>query len=142
MNRRLLNVENTPGSNGLRGGIKQYSSKTTTGPWLDTYGGPMGYKRGFHSADFQTEAQHAQLGVVARKPGEFGAGIPIIDNRDKSGNDMNATGTENWISNTKATHPNFGVIKKVNHFSMHYFDFYNFSFFQRSGGYGIQTFTT
>jgi hypothetical protein len=113
MNQRILNVDNGPGSNGLRGGIKQYSPKTTTGQWLDTYGGPMGYSRGFTSADFQTEAQHAQLGAIGKPRGEFGAEIPIVDNRDARGNNPNATGTETWISNTMATHPNFGTTKKV-----------------------------
>ncbi len=114
MNRRILNVDNGPGSNGLRGGIKQYSQKVTTGPWLDTYGGPMGYRRGFTCPDFQTEAQHAQLGVTLKPPGEFGAEIPAVETMDAKGNALNASyGTENWVSNTKATHPNFGVIKKV-----------------------------
>jgi hypothetical protein len=111
---RILNVDNGPGSNGLRGGIKEYSAKTMTGPWLDTYGGPMGYKRGFTTSDFRTEAQNAQLGVSGRENNEFGAGIPIMDSRDSRGNDLNACGTEHWQSNTKATHPDFGVINKVN----------------------------
>ena len=110
---RILNVDNGPGANGLRGGIKSYSPKTTTGPWLDTYGGPMGYKRGFTTSDFQTEAQHAQLGVARKPTGEFGAGIAVPESRDARGNDLKAVGTENWQSNTKATHPNFGVIRKV-----------------------------
>lgn len=113
MNKRILNVDNGPGSNGLRGGIKEYSPRTTTGPWLDTYGGPLGYKRGFTTSDFQTEAQHAQTGVGGRQSGYFGAGIPVIDARDSRGNNLNALGTESWVSNTQATHPNFGVIKKV-----------------------------
>jgi len=114
MNKRILNVDNGPGSNGLRGGIKQYSPQVTTGPWLDTYGGPLGYKRGFTTSDFQTEAQHAQLGVIKRPPGPFGAGIKVVDERDSRGNKLSALGTETWVSNTKATHPNFGVIRKVN----------------------------
>lgn len=113
MNKRVLNVDNGPGSNGLRGGIKQYSARTTTGPWLDTYGGPLGYKRGFTTSDFQTEAQHAQLGVIGRPSGPFGAGIPVLDARDSRGNRLDSVGTETWVSNTKATHPNFGVIRKV-----------------------------
>jgi hypothetical protein len=112
-NKRILNVDNGPGSNGLRGGIKQYSAKTTTGPWMDTYGGPSGYKRGFTSSDFQTEAQHAQLGAIGKPRGEFGAEIPFADTRDDKGNEHGASGTETWMSNTKATHPNFGVVRKV-----------------------------
>ena len=115
MNKRILNVDNGPGSNGLRGGIKQYSARTTTGPWLDTYGGPLGYKRGFTTSDFQTEAQHAQLGAIGRPSGPFGAGIPVIDARDSRGNRLDSIGTQTWVSNTKATHPNFGVIRKVIH---------------------------
>lgn len=67
---------NAAGSNGLRGGIKQYTPKTITGPWLEEIGGPSGFKRGFSSADYETEAQHAQKGVLAIKVGEYGAGLP------------------------------------------------------------------
>jgi hypothetical protein len=116
-NKRILNVDNGPGSNGLRGGIKQYSAKTTTGPWMDTYKGPSGYKRGFTSSDFQTEAQHAQLGAIGKPRGEFGAEIPFADTRDDKGNEHGASGTETWMSNTKATHPNFGVVRKVDDIS-------------------------
>mmetsp|Transcript_8513 Transcript_8513/g.14129 ORF Transcript_8513/g.14129 Transcript_8513/m.14129 type:complete len:352 (+) Transcript_8513:43-1098(+) len=110
---RILNVEG-PGANGLRGGIKQYSPKTTTGPWLDTYGGPVGYKRGFTTADFETEAQHAQIGAIANPPGRFGAGIALVDDRDKYGNDTKAGNDPNqWKSNATLTHPDFGdALKK------------------------------
>lgn len=69
--------DNGPGANGLRGGINTYSVKTIDGNWLEEYGGPSGYKRGFTSADFQTEAQHAQLGVTLKSAPEFGAEIPM-----------------------------------------------------------------
>jgi hypothetical protein len=53
-----------PGANGLRGGKPNYpSGKTAIGVWLDSKGGPSGYKRGFHSDDFETEGQHAQKGA-------------------------------------------------------------------------------
>lgn len=64
-----------PGSNGLRGGKKVYTDKTAIGHWMEEYGGPQGYQRGFHSIDFQTEAQHAQSGATQRIAPEFGAGI-------------------------------------------------------------------
>jgi hypothetical protein len=74
-----LRPDNGPGSNGLRGGINVYSAKTTTGPWLEAYGGPALYKRGFTSASFQTEAQFAQLGAIRNSSGEFGAGLPLSE---------------------------------------------------------------
>lgn len=64
-----------PGSNGLRGGKKNYSARTAVGSWLDECGGPQGYSRGFHDPDFLTEAQNLQLSVTNKKLGEFGAGI-------------------------------------------------------------------
>jgi hypothetical protein len=70
---------NGPGSNGLRGGIKVYSAKTTTGQWLEEYGGPSLYKRGFTTTDFQTEAQYAQLGVVRKSVPYFGSGLPLAE---------------------------------------------------------------
>jgi hypothetical protein len=108
----MLNVENGPGANGLRGGIKAYSAKVTTGQWLDTCGGPMGYKRGFTTSNFETEAQHAQLGVVAKAPGFYGAGIKIADQRDQYGNDTLKGNAEQWTSTMKGTHPDFSVMKR------------------------------
>ena len=64
-----------PGANGLRGGKKVYADKTAIGHWMEEYGGPQGYQRGFHSIDFQTEAQHAQSGATCKIAPEFGAGI-------------------------------------------------------------------
>ena len=111
---RVLNVDNGPGSNGLRGGIKEYNPKTATGQWMENYGGPIGYKRGFTSSDFITEAQHAQLGANPKPLTIYGAGIPIIDTRDEKGNElsMNLNATS-WVTNTKATHPNLGTLNKV-----------------------------
>jgi len=67
---------NGTGPNGLRGGIKTYNSKTITGPWLEEIGGPAGFKRGFSSAEYETEAQHAQKGIMTTKPPEYGAALP------------------------------------------------------------------
>jgi hypothetical protein len=67
---------NAAGPNGLRGGIKQFQPKTITGPWLEELGGPAGYKRGFTNADYETEAQHQQLGAFKQKFPDFGAGLP------------------------------------------------------------------
>jgi hypothetical protein len=53
-----------------------YSNKTVVGPWLDDLGGPAGYKRGFTTGEFETEAQHAQLGATLHLAPEFGAGLP------------------------------------------------------------------
>ena len=67
-----------PGANGLRGGRGSYpSGKTAIGVWLDSKGGPSGYKRGFHSGDFETTAQEAQKGAfVESKEDLFGAELP------------------------------------------------------------------
>lgn len=67
---------NAAGPNGLRGGIKMYSTKTITGPWLDELGGPAGYKRGFTTVDYQTECQHQQLGATLKQQPLYGAGLP------------------------------------------------------------------
>jgi hypothetical protein len=65
------------GANGLRG-KKVYSAKTACGPWLDAVGGPQGYRRGFTSSDFVTEAQAQQTGaLISTRPKEFGAGISV-----------------------------------------------------------------
>ena len=88
---------NGPGSNGLRGGIKSYSAKTTTGAWLEEYGGPALYKRGFTTSDFQTEAQFAQLGVVRKGPPGFGAGLPlaeVVQHKQTNAEIFNPTPTE------------------------------------------------
>lgn len=67
---------NAAGPNGLRGGIKTYTPKTITGPWFDALGGAAGYKRGFTTYEYETEAQHQQLGATLAKAPEFGAGLP------------------------------------------------------------------
>lgn len=74
---RKLRPDNGPGSNGLRGGIKTYSPKTTTGPWMEEFGGPALYKRGFSTSEFQTEAQYAQSGVLGQSYSNFGSGLPL-----------------------------------------------------------------
>lgn len=92
---------NASGPNGLRGGIKQFSNKTATGPWLENYGGAQGYKRGFSSADYQTEAQYAQLGATLKTTGYYGAELP--DTLEKSLNPFKYEGTQGpdaWKSNT------------------------------------------
>ena len=73
--------DNTPGSNGLRGGLKTYSIKTVTGNWLEDHGGTAGYRRGFTTPEFETESQHQQLGVTLRPPKDFGGDLPnnILD---------------------------------------------------------------
>ena len=67
-----------PGANGLRGGKPNYpSGKTAIGVWLDSKGGPSGYKRGFHTDDFETEGQHAQKGAhFDHKNVLYGAELP------------------------------------------------------------------
>lgn len=69
--------DNGPGANGLRGGSRNYSQKVQTGNWVENYGGPEDYKRGFSTADFETEGQHAQKGALLSGPAEYGAGLPL-----------------------------------------------------------------
>ena len=52
------------------------SGKTAIGVWLDEKGGPSGYKRGYTTVDFETEAQVQQRGATLRKAPEFGAELP------------------------------------------------------------------
>ena len=66
-----------PGANGLRGGRNVYNSgKTAIGVWLDAKGGPSGYKRGFHTGDYITEAQVQQDGARFYKAPYFGSELP------------------------------------------------------------------
>lgn len=66
-----------PGANGLRGGRNVYcSGKTAIGVWLDEKGGPSGYKRGFHTEDYSTEAQVQQQGALQTKAPYFGSELP------------------------------------------------------------------
>ncbi len=44
--------------------------------WLDEKGGPSGYKRGFHTGDYQTEGQKAQEGALFYNAPYFGAELP------------------------------------------------------------------
>jgi hypothetical protein len=67
---------NAAGPNGLRGGIKTYNPKTITGAWLEEIGGPAGFRRGFTSPDYETEAQHQQLGGFKQKFADFGGELP------------------------------------------------------------------
>lgn len=110
--KRLLDV-NGPGSNGLRGGIKTYSAKTVTGAWLEEYGGPGGYKRGFHHEDFETEAQHAQSGALGKNTGRFGAAISEPKEMDLPVNALIGTENVEWVTNTQAIHRNLSQEAKT-----------------------------
>jgi hypothetical protein len=46
---------------------------------MDDLGGPAGYKRGFTTGEFETEAQHAQIGASMTMAPEFGAGLPPVE---------------------------------------------------------------
>lgn len=100
-----LRPANAAGPNGLRGGIKTYTAKTITGPWLDELGGTAGYKRGFTNSDYETEAQHAQLGAIRTRAPEFGAELPddIQLNRPSSPFRYQAGGKKEnyWATNTQ-----------------------------------------
>ena len=71
---------NGPGANGLRANLNSYNSgKVLLGRWVDDHGGPIGYRRGFTTEDFQTECQHQQLGVVQKRPQLYGAALPAVE---------------------------------------------------------------
>ena len=95
--------ENAPGPNGLRGGIKTYSLKTINGNWLEDNGGPTSFKRGFTTTDFQTEAQHAQLGIILKPAPIFGAELIINKPSVASTDDLWKTTTQLMSSNKIAT---------------------------------------
>lgn len=69
--------QNGPGANSLRGGINLYSTKVIIGRWQDDIGGPIAFKRGFTTADFDTEAQHQQRGANLMGASYYGSALPI-----------------------------------------------------------------
>ena len=78
MSKPRTRPSNGPGANGLRGGANVYSNKTAIGTWMESYGGPGGYQRGFSTVDFITEGQHQQLGVYgpSKDNNLYGAPLP------------------------------------------------------------------
>ena len=111
--KRILDVSG-PGSNGLRGGIKTYSAKTATGQWLEEYGGPGDYKRGFTIDEFETEGQHAQSGALGKAIGHFGAAIMEPKPVELPVNALIGTDAEvKWETNTHAAHRNLFNEQKV-----------------------------
>jgi hypothetical protein len=110
---------NAPGANGLRGGIKSYSLKTMTGQWLEGYGGPSGFQRGFTTTDFETEAQHAQIGATLRKAPEYGAALPnplaLYKNSPRCADSFSTVGKEDqdWKTSTGVMQANAMANSKV-----------------------------
>jgi hypothetical protein len=100
---------NASGPNGLRGGIKTFAPKTITGPWLEELGGSAGYKRGFTSVDYITEAQHQQLSGYKQKIPDFGNELPddIQIKRPNSpfkydpAHSFKSTDISPWLTSTK-----------------------------------------
>ncbi len=107
MNKKHERPPNGPGNNGLRGGPKNYSNKTAVGTWLEEWGGPQFYQRGFSTEDFTTEGQHQQIGATLKEPAYYGAGLPNYErfkNPVKNSDvfsPSNGPGSNTWISNTK-----------------------------------------
>lgn len=66
-----------PGANTLRGGLKSFATKTQLYNWLEDAGGPQGYRPGFTTEEYLSEAQRQQLG--GRKIPLFGSGLPGTD---------------------------------------------------------------
>jgi hypothetical protein len=66
-----------PGANTLRGGLKSFATKTQLYNWLEDAGGPDGYRPGFTTEEYLSEAQRQQLG--GRQIPLFGSGLPGTD---------------------------------------------------------------
>ena len=94
---------NGTGANGLRGGTNLYSTKTTIHRWLDDVGGPMEYKRGFTTINFETEAQHQQLGVTLKRDPYYGAPLPLPE-------PLKQSTSSHWESTTR-TMQKLGIAK-------------------------------
>jgi len=99
--RPRIDNPNWPGNNGLRGGVKEYSTKTVIGifyslsnsyncthkkiiiikgNWQDALGGPGFYNRGFSTVEFETEGQHQQKGYLQQENFvSYGAGLPKME---------------------------------------------------------------
>mmetsp|Transcript_26199 Transcript_26199/g.28575 ORF Transcript_26199/g.28575 Transcript_26199/m.28575 type:complete len:377 (+) Transcript_26199:59-1189(+) len=100
---------NAAGPNGLRGGIKSFKAKTLTGPWLEELGGTAGFKRGFTSADYETEAQHQQLGAFKQSFPDFGCDLPedyqikrsTSPFKYEAGTTTRSSDISPWLTNTK-----------------------------------------
>jgi hypothetical protein len=118
INNKKQRPPNGPGSNGLRGGINLYSNKTAVGGWMDDVGGPSGYKRGFSTTDFQTEAQAQQLGATLKPVPYFGASLPhpsAIDGPESPlGGSREINKDSAWITNTQLLQRS--VLNRVSHF--------------------------
>jgi len=101
MSSRKIRPPNGPGANGLRGGSNVYSTKTAIGTWMEEYGGPGGYKRGFTTPEFITEAQQQQSGYLkkATNPG-FGEPLPFkVNPLDNNPNDEKS---KDWKSTSRS----------------------------------------
>lgn len=94
-----------PGSNGLRGGIREYSYKTASGPWLDKVGGAQQFKRGFTTSEYETEAQYMQRTGVKAQSRYYGSEI-VDPGQTQKLNPFEYTNTykdpqEVWTTNTR-----------------------------------------
>ena len=102
---RKARPANGPGANGLRGGLNVYSNgKTAVGHWMEEYGGPGGYKRGFSTEEFETEGQHLQMGFINNeKPELFGAPLPPrISGLDNSAQELKS---KDWATVARSEFP-------------------------------------
>lgn len=110
--------DNAPGANGLRGGTHTYSLKVQTGNWVEAYGGPADYKRGFSTVDFETEGQHAQKGATCKTPPEYGAGLPLAQHLTRKppccADSFSATEFVDTRSSMQITNAEFVALKEKN----------------------------
>lgn len=96
-----------PGANSLRGGLKTFTTKTALYNWLEDAGGPVGYRPGFTTEEYLSEAQRQQLG--ARKIPLFGSGLPSKDDimHPRQSKDIfqpsHGPGSESWETATQST---------------------------------------
>ena len=94
MTNKKQRPQDGPGANSLRGGINLYSTKVIIGRWQDDIGGPIAFKRGFTTSDYDTEAQHQQRGATLTAASYYGSALPI------SG-DLYKTESPTWETTTK-----------------------------------------
>lgn len=127
MTNKKQRPQNGPGANSLRGGINLYSSKVIIGRWQDDIGGPIAFKRGFTTSDYDTEAQHQQRGATLKAPTYYGSALPITGDLYKTESPTWETTTRHMsIGNQKVIFPSTILrgtnpwLNSLNHLRLHH----------------------
>lgn len=77
------------------------NGKTAVGHWMEEYGGPGGYKRGFTTEEFLTEAQHQQVGYRGGE-GESLYGAPLPPRVSGLDNSAQELLSKDWTTVSRA----------------------------------------